>query len=138
MLQCVHKIFLKFSSQISTTKSAFFFKSPKNLSDVCMEFSKILLISTDSYFYKIYPKSQIFSKFSHHSIKTFTKIFIETPHNLNKIDPKFHRNILKLGPHDAWFIFVMRHAPLFAHRAYEKMCLIWVDVSFVHSSHLVR
>ncbi len=45
---------------------------------------------------------------------------------------------LKLGPHYAWFVFVMRHASWFAHRVYEKMCLIWVDVSFVHSSNLVR
>ncbi len=44
----------------------------------------------------------------------------------------------KLGPHDAWFIFVMRHASWFAHRVYKKMCLIWVDVSLFHSSHLVR
>ncbi len=45
---------------------------------------------------------------------------------------------LKLGPHDAWFVFMMRHVSWFAHRVYEKMCIIWVDVSFVHSSHLVR
>ncbi len=45
---------------------------------------------------------------------------------------------LKLGPHDVWFVFIMRHASWFAHRMYEKMCLIWVDVSFVHSSHLVH
>ncbi len=45
---------------------------------------------------------------------------------------------LKLGPHDAWFVFMMHHASWFAHRVYEKMCLIWVDVSFIHSSHLVR
>ncbi len=45
---------------------------------------------------------------------------------------------VKLGPHDAWFVFVMRHASWFAHLVYEKMCLIWVDLSFVHSSHLVR
>ncbi len=45
---------------------------------------------------------------------------------------------VKLGPHDAWFVFVMRHASWFSHRVYEKMCLIWVDVSFVHLSHLVR
>ncbi len=44
---------------------------------------------------------------------------------------------LKLDPHSAWFIFLMRHASWFAHRVYEKMCLIWTDVSFVHSSHLV-
>ncbi len=45
---------------------------------------------------------------------------------------------IKLGPHDAWFVFGMHHASWFVHRVYEKMCLIWVDVSFVHSSHLVR
>ncbi len=39
---------------------------------------------------------------------------------------------------DAWFVFVMRHASWFAHRVYEKKRLIRVDVSFVHSSHLVR
>ncbi len=27
---------------------------------------------------------------------------------------------LKLGPHDAWFVFVMCHASRFAHRVYEK------------------
>ncbi len=72
-------------------------KSPQNLSDVCMEFSKIFVISTDSHFYKIYPKySQIFSKFSHRSNKTFAKIFIETSHNLIKIDSKFRLNILTM------------------------------------------
>ncbi len=34
---------------------------------------------------------------------------------------------LKLGPHDAWFVFVMHEASWFAHRVYEKMCLIWVE-----------
>ncbi len=33
---------------------------------------------------------------------------------------------VKLGPHDARFVFVMRYASWFAHRVYEKMCLIWV------------
>ncbi len=37
---------------------------------------------------------------------------------------------IKLGPHNVWFVFVMRHTSWFAHRVYEKMCLIWVDVSF--------
>ncbi len=46
--------------------------------------------------------------------------------------------LLKLGPHDALFVFVMRHVSWFAHCVYEKICLIRVDVSFVHSSHLVR
>ncbi len=32
----------------------------------------------------------------------------------------------------------MRHASWFAHLVYEKVCLIWVDVSFVHSSHLIH
>ncbi len=45
---------------------------------------------------------------------------------------------IKLGPHDVWFVFVMRHVSWFTHRVYEKMCLIWVGVSFVHLSHLVR
>ncbi len=45
---------------------------------------------------------------------------------------------VKLGQYDAWFVFVMRHASWFTHRVYEKMCLIWGDVSSFHSSHLVR
>ncbi len=45
------------------------------------------------------------------------------------------RLFVKLGPHDAWFLFVMRYD---SRIVYEKMCLIWVDVSFVHSSHLVH
>ncbi len=50
----------------------------------------------------------------------------------------FLRWCLKLGPHDAWFVFAMRYALWFAHHMYEKMCLIWVNVLFVHLSHLVR
>ncbi len=49
----------------------------------------------------------------------------------------FANGSFKLGPHDAWFVFVMRHASWFAHCVYEKTVLIWVDVSFVYSSHLV-
>ncbi len=52
-------------------------------------------------------------------------------------DPR-NKQLIKLGPHDAWFVFVMRHASWFAHRVCKKMCLISVDVSFVHSSHLLR
>ncbi len=45
---------------------------------------------------------------------------------------------IKLGPHDVWYVFVMRDASWFGHHVYEEMCVIWVNVSFVHSSHLVR
>ncbi len=47
-------------------------------------------------------------------------------------------NNVKLGPRDMWFVFKMHHALWFAHCEYEKMCLIWVDKSFVHLSHLVH
>ncbi len=50
---------------------------------------------------------------------------------------KGHSGSLKLGPHDVWFVFVMHHASWIAHRMYEKICLIWVDVSIVHSPHPV-
>ncbi len=45
---------------------------------------------------------------------------------------------IKLGPHDVRYVFVMRHASWFTHRVHEEICVIWVNVSFVHSSHLVR
>ncbi len=55
------------------------------------------------------------------------------------LDQILHRPLfLKLGPQDAWFVFMMLHVSWFAHCVYEKICIIWVDVSFVHSSHLVR
>ncbi len=37
-----------------------------------------------------------------------------------------------------WCVVRIRDASWFVHCVCEKMCLIWVDVSFVHSSHLVR
>ncbi len=46
--------------------------------------------------------------------------------------------IMKLGPHDVWYAFMMRDATWFAHGVYEEICVIWVDVSFVHSSHLAH
>ncbi len=45
---------------------------------------------------------------------------------------------LKLGPHDVWYMFVMCDPSWFVHRVYEEICVIWANVSFVHSSHLVR
>ncbi len=46
--------------------------------------------------------------------------------------------ILKLGPHDEWYVFVMCDASWFAHHVYEEICVIWVDVSFVYSLQLVH
>ncbi len=43
----------------------------------------------------------------------------------------------KLCLHHAWYVLMMRHTSWFAHRVHEKMCVIWADVSFVHSLHLV-
>ncbi len=56
---------------------------------------------------------------------------LPTGHNTGQV-------IIKLGSHYVWYVFVMRDASWFAHRVYEEICEIWVDVSFVHSSHMVH